>query len=400
MYRLIPLLLSTLVAGVAIAVFFTCTFWYIETVFNSTTYISILLSSGYLASFFVFPFFGRFIDRNSGKSSLRIIYVLGFLIGLFLLALPLKSEIQTLTLIFLANVTMVLIRGVDQVTRGVYIKRTSKERSEMLSFNRYLEIIRQSITFISGGVAFYTIQDSSIYNISILLIISFVCALLVNMLLEKDYPEVSSQGASSKKMPSTISTGKAFFFSRENTIVLLSIAPYVSVVSLNAIYPSLTSELELSKSDYALLSIPYGIGAILGSLTPSSSLSFNSLFLFLFSVFTGAFFIPIFLKTEIGLYITLFVIAFAHAAIRVHRNTEILTMSDKDTVGRVTSFNEMLFIVLSVGLTLVIGVVTDALNAISAWSAVLMINLAILLLTLVFLLFKSHPTFSDKPGQE
>ncbi|MDE1480549.1 hypothetical protein KKJ01_20695 [Xenorhabdus bovienii] len=96
----------------------------------------------------------------------------------------------------------------------------------------------------------------------------------------------------------TYKIGYGFFNGEvKRHVVLLSIFPYICVVSLNSIYPALFNVINAQIQYYALLVVPYGVGAIMGSLIGSkrSSLSLKNNYIIFGSISIIGLFLPVFL---------------------------------------------------------------------------------------------------------
>ncbi|MDC9613241.1 hypothetical protein PSI19_04935 [Xenorhabdus khoisanae] len=378
-----PILLSALTSGVSMAVFFTAISWFIEDRFNSTILVSIVLSSGYVLAFFVLPKIGSFIDVNSSKKALNAAYILGLFnsIVFLLLMSTISNEIVSVIIILILTSIFTLIRSSDQIIRSTYVKRMCSEK-DIYRANKNLELIRQGITFLSGGVAFFILQDESINNVCIINIACFSISLLINFYVKKDNHYKKTQNINDKNdIKNAYRIGFEFFNGKKKRYVtLLSIFPYICVVSLNSIYPALFTAINSQIKYYALLVVPYGIGAIIGSL-----ISFNNALISLKDnyIIFGSFFIvglllPIFFNHYYAVYLCLFIIALSHSRIRVIRNTFIMNESDSKNLGKTLSFNEIIFIVSSVFLTMLLGLLSDFIGFWWAWYTVIILNISVL----------------------
>jgi hypothetical protein len=62
-----------------------------------------------------------------------------------------------LYILILTSATLTIVRLIDQSTRAVVL-HASLPAEKYLKSSRYLEIVRQGITFISGGIATFLIK--------------------------------------------------------------------------------------------------------------------------------------------------------------------------------------------------------------------------------------------------
>ncbi|WP_258086731.1 hypothetical protein [Xenorhabdus bovienii] len=385
---MIPILISALTSGISMAVFFTAISWFVEGSFHSTTLVSVVLSSGYILTFFILPKIGFFIDSNSAKKALNNIYILGLLnsvVFLFLTNINLNEIVLIATVIILTSI-FTFIRSSDQVIRATYIKRVVSSE-ELYKANKNLELIRQGITFLSGGMAFFILEDKSISNVCIVSIFCFSISLFINIYVKKDNADKFDRVIDNNSgIKNTYKIGYGFFNGEvKRHVVLLSIFPYICVVSLNSIYPALFNVINAQIQYYALLVVPYGVGAIMGSLIGSkrSSLSLKNNYIIFGTISIIGLFLPVFFNHLYSVYLCLFLIALSHSRIRVIRNTIIMNEAGNQILGRLLSFNEMIFITLSVGLSILLGVLSDFLGFWVAWFMVIFLNVTVLFFILL-----------------
>ena len=383
-----PILLSALTSGISMAVFFTAIAWFIDSTFHSSLLVSVVLSSGYIVTFFALPFIGYLTDQTTCKKMLNVIYAAGAINGLafFMINPAAQGPWLSFTVILLSTSGFTLIRASDQVIRATYMKKVLPEH-QLHSANRLLEMVRQGITFLSGGIAFFILQDRSIHNVCLITLVCFSLSLLINRFIIQDsVSDCSAVAPQDTKKRAMYHKGYAFFMGEKKRIVeLLSLFPYICVVFLNALYPALFTHTGAPVSAYALLVIPYGLGAIAGSMLNSQRWlpSLKAVYV----IFSGGFIIglllPLLFRDLPAVYACLFLIAFCHSHIRVRRTTLIMTQSESDTLGRILAFNEVVFICLSTALGLTLSLTADRLGFWFAWEAVIAMNLAVLLLVML-----------------
>lgn len=381
-----PVLLSALTSGVSMAVFFTAIAWFIESTFGSSLLVSTVLSSGYIITFFALPFIGHITDKTTCKRMLTIMYVLGAInaLAFFLINPGELSALLSFTVILLSTSVFTFIRASDQVIRATYMKKVLPEQ-KLYHANRLLEMVRQGITFLSGGVAFFILQDKSIHNVCLVMLLCFTLSLLINVFIPVDNVSGAEPESRSRKTlkGGMYVKGYDFFLGEQKRVVeLLSLFPYICVVFLNALYPALFTQIGAPVSAYAILVVPYGLGAIAGSMLNSQRYlpTLKSVYLLFGTVFTLCLLLPLLFKTLSAVYACLFLIAFCHCHIRVRRNTLIMTQSDSQALARILSFNEIVFICLSTVLGLGLSVMADRLGFWLAWESVIGLNIVVLML--------------------
>ncbi|MCW0332087.1 hypothetical protein NB704_003476 [Pantoea ananatis] len=381
-----PVLLSALTSGVSMAVFFTAIAWFIESTFGSSLLVSTVLSSGYIITFFALPFIGHITDKTTCKRMLTIMYVLGAInaLAFFLINPGERNALLSFTVILLSTSVFTLIRASDQVIRATYMKKVLTEQ-KLYHANRLLEMVRQGITFLSGGVAFFILQDKSIHNVCLVMLLCFTLSLLINVFIPVDNASCAEPESRSRKTlrGGIYVKGYDFFLGEQKRVVeLLSLFPYICVVFLNALYPALFTQIGAPVSAYAILVVPYGLGAIAGSMLNSQRYlpTLKSVYLLFGMMFTLGLLLPLLFKTLSAVYACLFLIAFCHCHIRVRRNTLIMTQSDSQALARILSFNEIIFICLSTALGLGLSLMADRLGFWLAWESVIGLNIVVLML--------------------
>lgn len=380
-----PILLSALTSGISMAVFFTAIAWFIESTFNSSLLVSVVLSSGYIVTFFALPYIAHLTDKTTCKKMLNTMYAVGALNALaFLVINPARQgALLSFTVILLSTSVFTLIRASDQVIRSTYMKKVLPEHN-LYHANRLLEMVRQGITFLSGGIAFLILQDKSIQNVCLIALFCFSLSLLINRYIPRDKAnETEESTAAAPKKPTMYHKGYVFFLGEKKRIIeLLSLFPYICVVFLNALYPALFTRIGAPISAYAILVVPYGLGAIAGSMLNSQRWvpSLKSVYVIFGGGFIIGLLLPLLFKNLTAVYACLFAIAFCHSHIRVRRNTLIMTQAESKELARILAFNEVLFICLSTVLGLGLSLIADRLGFWLAWEMVIALNLMVLLL--------------------
>ncbi|WP_230579676.1 hypothetical protein [Xenorhabdus bovienii] len=296
------------------------------------------------------------------------------------------NEIVLIATVIILTSIFTFIRSSDQVIRATYIKRVVSSE-ELYKANKNLELIRQGITFLSGGIAFFILEDKSISNVCIVSIFCFSISLFINIYVKKDNADKFDRVIDNNSgIKNTYKIGYGFFNGEvKRHVVLLSIFPYICVVSLNSIYPALFNVINAQIQYYALLVVPYGVGAIMGSLIGSkrSSLSLKNNYIIFGTISIIGLFLPVFFNHLYSVYLCLFLISLSHSRIRVIRNTIIMNEAGNQILGRLLSFNEMIFITLSVGLSILLGVLSDFLGFWVAWFMVIFLNVTVLFFILL-----------------
>jgi DHA3 family macrolide efflux protein-like MFS transporter len=146
-------------------------------------------------------------------------------------------------------------------------------------------------------------------------------------------------------------------------MMLSTLMPYAIILSLNALYPKIFLALPNGTVWYALLVIPYGMGAMIGSAfhwAALDALHFKSQILIYMSLFTLALLGFSVSQSVCLIYMFMFIFAFCHATIRVKRQTRLMIDTHLGQIGNISSRYERVAIVTTIVLALVNGYLADA----------------------------------------
>ncbi|TXI99679.1 MAG: MFS transporter [Neisseriales bacterium] len=119
---------------------------------------------------------------------------------------------------------------------------------------------------------------------------------------------------------------------------------------------------------YAALSIPYGSGALLASyLNKRVSTNFKRFFMTHCVIFIVALFWGVLIHNIYAVYCALFTIAYCHAAIRVQRNSFIMSWVNNKDIAKVLSFFEIIFTLLVIIMSFLLGFICDYFSSTLSW---------------------------------
>lgn len=379
-HKVIIILLSTFVSGLGISSFFIAVNWFIEHINSSSFYVALVNSLCYLSVLVFLPYIGSFCDQYPRKKILVLIYSFGILLQLSLCYFVNKSSSFELLIIIICVTSLIsIIRSTDQVCRTAYLQGIVSTKYYQMS-NQWLEAIRQGITFIGGGITAMLMKSPSLETILYFNIITFAIGLVLILILPQDtvHKKVNTGSLSylEKLKSGIIILNK--LGSSSMWIFIISILPYALVVSLNVTYPAFFNNLSIEHESqfYAVLSIPYGAGALLASyVNKSTCLKFERFFILHSIIFVVALIGGAILQNIYTTYCALFIIAYCHAAIRVQRNTFVMNLVDNFNIAKVLSFFEIVFTVGVVIISFLLGFVCDHLSPKSSWIITSMILL-------------------------
>ncbi|HRG64136.1 MAG TPA: MFS transporter [Burkholderiales bacterium] len=372
-HKIAIILLSTFVSGMGISSFFIAVNWFIEHIDNSSFYVALVNALCYLLVLIVLPHIGNLCDYSSRKKILVLIYSCGVVLQLLLCFIVNKaSSFELLVVIICVTTIISVIRTTDQVCRTAYLQSVVSKKYYQLS-NQWLEAIRQGITFIGGGVTALLMKSPSLTTILYFNIITFFIGLLLVLLLPKDTVCIPEKHLKKLSYIAKLKSGLLVLNGLERwsrIVILFSIVPYALVVALNVTYPIFFKELLIAHESqfYAALSIPYGSGALLASyLNKRVSTNFKRFFMTHCVIFIVALFWGVLIHNIYAVYCALFTIAYCHAAIRVQRNSFIMSWVNNKDIAKVLSFFEIIFTLLVIIMSFLLGFICDYFSSTLSW---------------------------------
>ena len=368
---IINLSASTFLSGTGMALFFTFSSLFIQKKSQSSLYVSI---SSILSSLFVLivlSYLSNKIDKFSKRNILIYIYLISSFLSLFGAYFSSKVSNETLIVLIIIAYTIFfsIVRSIDQISRTAYIKIECNEKS-YYSNNKILEGIRQGITFISGGIAsiFLGITLNPLYFFIFNSIIFFISVFPL-LAISKDKLTIIDKKTNKKiSFYNKILEGyKSLIKLPNNYLLIFSMIPYITVVSLNVTYPAYFLEINSNPIFYAFLSIPYGAGALFASFKKFKNINFEILFIKYLIIFVIFVFVGSFSKNSYLSYICLFFIAYSHATIRINRNTYLMNITGRTEISKILSLFEIIFILGSILMSLILGYLTDLFSPKISW---------------------------------
>ena len=388
--KLSILLLSTLISGLGVSTFFIAANWFVEHVSNSSINVAILNSTCYFSVLVLLPYIGASCDRYSRRNVLLTIYIIGAILqSILCFYVHDLSNLALLVVLIAVTNVISIIRSVDQISRTAYLQSIFEPQFYQVT-NRWLESIRQGITFIGGGISALLMKTPSLIDILHFNIVTFIVACILITILPQDVHANKQQNKLSYL--SKLKAGYIILKSLDKYsfwVLIASITPYVIVVAINVTYPAFFNQLLVANSSqlYAALSIPYGIGALSASYMTRSSCNRFDHFFFKYSlVFAITLSCGAFSKSIYIIYFTLFVIGYCHAAIRIQRNTFIMNIVANENISKVLGFFEMFFTAGVVILSLILGIVCDFTSAKYGW-----VSASIVLIIVILSVYRSKP---------
>lgn len=391
--NLVALYGATLFSGLGTGCLLVLVYWTIVTEFNRSSIIATTSSVSYLLCFLILPNISRYIDRYNKVRLLQIFYLVAGSAQLLFSYLYSSGEYKVYILI-IAMLISIVIRMIDQASR-LAIAQSLVDKKAYHKTSRQLEILRQAITLISGGVAWFVIDSVSMCTILLIDASTFFFgAILLLLICKESNNNVATEEKKNSllddiKMTVSLYKNNAYFC----TFLTLSIIPYVLVLSQSNIHPAhVDSLLDLSGNAYAIMGLLFGIGSLFA---PFLSAALKQRGLATEMVIIASFLgycvssLLIFAYPEIYVtYLCMLLFSLFHSVIRIERIAYIMEHTPKHVIGRVSGSFELIGLTLIVGIIFIVGQVADHLGVYSAW--VLMATISILFfLSLLLLYFSS-----------
>ncbi|HIC44324.1 MAG TPA: MFS transporter, partial [Sulfurimonas sp.] len=309
-------------------------------------------------------------------------------VGQFTLWIWGLTEGVTPFLLFTTGILSGTIRAGDQTTRTVLSKDLFSP-DDYGDLNRCLEVARQFITFLAGGLGGLLLAYGNFTSILLLDCLSYLVGGLLILKLKTTQTFTQKKTTiwdGPKAVFSFLSQNKAF-----TTFSFLTMIPFILVVVQNVLYPiHFKAFLGLEGGAFAFLSIPYGAGAISSAwLGPKLKKSLGETFmiLVLFMAYTFATLL-IGICQNVGVtYGCLFLFACCHSCIRIERMTLLMKKVPNEMAGRITGFFDLIALLFNIILTFLIGHITDTYSLVHSW---LFLGLIMLVSTLSLSLKRSH----------
>ncbi|WP_203390646.1 hypothetical protein [Chromobacterium haemolyticum] len=371
-----------LCSGTGIAVILSAIFLSIQESFHQAKLVAVCSIVGQVLSLALASHLGRLADSCRNTHYLRIAYAIGIATAASAALLSyfrIGNQLFLYALIVTAS-TMTLIRILDQSTRGA-ILHVRLHEEKYLDATRYLELVRQGITFLSGGIAMLVIRNDSVYWACLFCIACLLVSIACSFRL--DGPETNHQSTQQQKISLRHIIQKHVLHNENRALMLLTLLPYAMVLALNSLYPKIFTSLSHNPVYYSALVIPYGLGAIIGSALKPRQERFN---LAAHAIrLTGAFAISLAVfaitRHHAVLYACIFSFAFCHASIRVQRNYQLMLLTEKGILGSVSGFYEMIALALAISLALLSTAIADragVLYSIGSLGAVMLLTCALI----------------------
>lgn len=347
---LINTLFISFSSGTGIAVIFAAILISIQSMYEKSTLVALCIVCSQLASVLLTSVISKISDSRKSIDFLGLSYLITFSFSIICtLAFINKKENIYLYIILVATcVIITLVRLIDQITR-TSILHQFLNKNEYLSASKYLELTRQGITFFSGGVSVFLITKSNIYQA---FIFCSLCQLISIILLYYMKSNVISQNKSQdekKDLPKL--SFKSYLKEYEYAeFMFLTSIPYSIVLALNSIYPKSFLRISDNPQFYAALVIPYGLGAIIGSLISNKmvSIGWKKSILSLQGFFCLCLFVYPYINSIEYIYIVIFLLSFTHSSIRIVRNNKLMIDTKKGFIGKISGYYELFSLMLSI----------------------------------------------------
>lgn len=319
------------------------------------------------------PLFGFLLNRFATKKVYFCFLVINIVIMTVLYFLFEIFNIN-ITLIFITFCYVALIKGIEQVGR-VTLAQKMINKDQYGDLNRKLEFIRQTVTLFSG-ILFALVGKLALCNILLLCIGLSLISIIFLLLVMHQMPAESKEKAVQIESKASIKTVNPLNQWSQVVYFFLLSLPFAIIVVQNALYPSHIQQfLMLPKIYYALMVIPYSIGAF-GAVYLMKFFVDTSHEVFFRMAFLGYFLaiiLVILIPHWIVFYFALLLFSLSHGFIRIKRLTLMMQTYDIFVFGRAISFYDTVTTFNIICLTITSCFLIDKFSVTAAWVLLLMV---------------------------
>lgn len=376
---------ATLISGIGSGMLLVMVNWVLIEHYESSSLIGILTAVSYLVSFFALPQISVWLDRYIHRVVLQRFYLFGLLIQ-SIACIFIAQQYWVIAFIVVATISSVVIRLADQMAR-LAIAQSLVDATHFKMVSRHLEILRQSITLISGIIVAVFIDYIELVDVLIVDIVSFLLAaalLGLVVLPEKTQSTESSEGEGTqpdnvgKKESVFTSFVKSYSYFKAHpyfwAVMTLSLAPYVLVLSQNAIHPAHIEQfLNLGGEAYAMMGFVFGAGSLMAPFVSNYLHKQNKAKEVVILIgFIGYFIASIVIMLYANIWVTYFCLclfSMSHSMIRIERLAFLMSYVPKDKIGRISGAFELTGLLFVVLCTFLIGFIADIAGILFAWGA-------------------------------
>ncbi len=369
---------ATLLSGLGTGVLLVMANWLLLKLYESSTIIGILTAASYFACFLALPVLSGWLDRYHRRHLLQRIYVVTGVIQLVLAGFALAGGTE-LILLAVSVILSVLVRMLDQMAR-LAIAQQLVPKARYREVSRHLEILRQGITLVSGVIVAVLIDKIALHHLLILDAATYLCGGMLLCLVQCQH----QGGAATKSQSKLTELREGLSFLKQNhyffSLMVVTLVPYVLVLSQNAIHPAHVEEvLQLDGDAYALIGVVFGVGAVAA---PVLLTWIHRLGLLrekvIFVGFVGYLSASCIILLWPGFYATciaMLLFSASHSVVRIERLAFMMEYAPVSLVGRISGVFEFIGLISVVLVTSMIGVIADQFSVNSAWAAMLVIIL-------------------------
>lgn len=339
MNNLALLLISNALASIGTGIAMIAVPWYLASLpdgillfSKSALYVNIFL-------FILMPLVGPIVDNNSRKK-LMIIIRLGFIFGLIVIFISIKTHPSPNNYYPLLGYYALgsLFYAINVPLRTAFVQELFSEH-EYVRVNSILEIENQIAAVLTGALAVLAIKKYGMGVIVIMNILLYMLALIAIILIKYTQKELNVRRL---KFVSSLHEGIkiAKEYPYVSIVLMACVIPYVVIILYTVIHPIALSLMpNVGGESYALLELLFGLGAIISGVFLLSDypkkFTTTELLIISMSSFLIITIVQLMIPSYWGFLIIAIAFGFSNSFVRVVRQSYLMENINNKRIGRI-----------------------------------------------------------------